>query len=354
MDFRFSEEQTMAADVVRELLADVCQPADLRRLMGEGSARDENRWAKIVEMGLAGALVAEDRGGLGLNAVDFVQIAEACGYAGLPEPLVENSGVALPLLAEFADNPGAAIVLERALAGEVTVAVAHPANPFVADADNAAAILVVRDGAVHLVESASASIVTQPSVDPFRRLFTVEFTPSSETLVADATQAAAPLAAALDRGALFAAAQMQGMAQRCVDLGVAYAKERQQFGKPIGSYQAVKHHLATAQVKIEFARPVLHAAAAQLENADLCSRARISQAKLVCTDTCDVAARTSIQVHGAMGYSWEVDVHFFLKRGIALTNWWGGTAFHRERVAARVFGRPLGPEHTFAREVENA
>lgn len=354
MDFRFSEEQTMTADVVRELLADVCQPADLRRLMGEGAARDENRWAKIVEMGLAGALVAEDRGGLGLNAIDFVQIAEACGYAGLPEPLVENAGVALPLLAEFADNPRAAIVLERALAGEVTVAVAHPANPFVADADTAVAVLVVHDGAVHLADTASVKLTAQPSVDPFRRLFTVEFTPSSETLVADATQAVAPFAAALDRGALFAAAQMQGMAQRCVDLGVTYAKERQQFGKPIGSYQAVKHHLATAQVKIEFARPVLHAAAAQLENADLYSRARISQAKLACTDSCDVAARTSIQVHGAMGYSWEVDVHFFLKRGIALANWWGGIAFHRERVAARVFGRPLGPEHTFTREAENA
>ena len=171
-----------------------------------------------------------------------------------------------------------------------------------------------------------------------------------DSIPADAKDAEAALAAALDRGALFAAAQMQGLAQRCVDLGVAYAKERQQFGKPIGSYQAVKHHLATAQVKIEFARPVLHAAAAQLEQGDLYSRARISQAKLACADAADVAARTGIQVPGAMGYSWEVDVHFVLKRGIALTNWWGGTAFHRERVARRVFGRPLGPEHTFARE----
>lgn len=354
MDFRFSEEQTMMADVVRELLADVCQSADLRRLMDEGAARDDNRWSKIVEMGLAGALVPEEAGGLGLNAIDFVQIAEACGYAGLPEPLVENAGVALPLLAAFAENARAAALLERALAGDVTVTVAHPANPFVADADTAQAILVVREGAVHLVDKASATLVAQPSVDPFRRLYTVEFTASADTLLADAATAAAPLAAALDRGALFAAAQMQGMAQRCVDLGVAYAKERQQFGKPIGSYQAVKHHLATAQVKIEFARPVLHAAAANLEQGDLFSRARISQAKLACADACDVAARTSIQVHGAMGYSWEVDVHFFLKRGIALTNWWGGAAFHRGRVAARVFGAALGPEHTFAREAENA
>ena len=82
MDFRFTEEQQMMADTVRELLADLCQPADLRRLMQAGAARDEKRWAAIVELGLQGALVPEDSGGLGLKAADFVQIAEACGHAG--------------------------------------------------------------------------------------------------------------------------------------------------------------------------------------------------------------------------------------------------------------------------------
>lgn len=354
MDFRFSEEQTMMAGTVRELLADVCQPADLRRLMATGAARDGDRWSKIVEMGLAGVLVAEEHGGLGLRADDFVLLAEACGYAGLPEPLVENAGVALPLLSAFAGDPRAATHLRRALDGETTVTVAHPVNPFVADADTAAAAIMVHDGAVHLVDLASARLTAQPSIDPFRRLSSVAFDASPGTLLGDARAAAPHLDAALDRGALFAAAQMLGMAQRCVDLAVDYARDRQQFGKPIGSYQAIKHHLATAQVKIEFARPVLYAAAATLANADLQSRARISQAKLASADAADVAARTAIQVHGAMGYSWEVDVHFFLKRTIALTNWWGGAAFHRERVAARVFGAPLGPEHTFTAEAKHA
>lgn len=354
MDFRFSDEQAMTADMVRELLGEICQPAHLRRLMEERAARDAGRWTKIVELGLAGALVPEQSGGLGLSAIDFVQIAEACGYAGLPEPLVENAGVALPLLAAFAGNARAARLLEQVLAGEATVTVAHPVNPFVADADMASAVLAVHEGTVHLVDLKKADVVAQPSIDPFRRLFTLAFMPDAGTAIADAGQADIRLAAALDRGALFAAAQLLGIAQRCVDLGVAYAKERQQFGKPIGSYQAVKHHLATAQVKIEFARPVLHAAAAGLERSDVHSRARISQAKLACAEAADIAARTSIQVHGAMGYSWEVDVHLFLKRAIALTHWWGGTAFHRERVAARVFGTPLGPEYTFAGEAENA
>lgn len=344
MDFRFTEEQDMMADVVRGLLADHCQPADLRRLMAAGEARDTARWAHIVELGLEGILVPEDKGGLGLTPADFVLLAEAAGYAALPEPLVENAGVALPLLAQLvpADHP----VLTRALASEITVALAHPANPMVADADSAGAILTVEGDTVSLTTPEAAGLVHQPSADPFRRLHTLA---NGEGEVI-ATDARAALDAAFDRGALFAAAQMVGIAQRAVDLAVDYAKERQQFGKPIGTYQAIKHHLATCQVKIEFARPVLYAAAADLPHGDLHARARISQAKLTATEAADLATRTAIQVHGAMGYSWEVDVHFFLKRAIALTAWWGDPACHRDRVAARVMTQPLGPDQTFARE----
>jgi alkylation response protein AidB-like acyl-CoA dehydrogenase len=354
MDFRFTEEQEMAASVVRDLLADLCQPADLRRLMEAGEARDATRWEKIGEIGLAGALVGEELDGLGLRPVDFVLVAEACGYACLPEPLVENAGIALPLLASLTQAEKTHSVIESALAGEITVALGHSANPFIADADTADALLVERDGALHLIPRENAHLASQPSIDPFRRLFTIEGGLSEATRIAGSEEAAPLLAAALDRGALFTAAQLLGIAQRCVDLAVAYAKERQQFGKPIGSYQAVKHQLATAQVKIEFARPVLHAAAAMIDHADRYSRARISHAKLVATEAADIAARTAIQVHGAMGYSWEVDVHFFLKRAIALTNWWGGPAFHRSRVADRVLDGKLGPEHTFTHEAANA
>ncbi len=351
MDFRFTEEQEMTAGVVRDLLADLCQPADLRRLMGSGTAREDNRWAKIVEMGLAGVLVPESAGGLGLGAIDFVLTAEACGYSCLPEPLVENAGVALPLLAAVAPGHPA---LGRALDGELTVAVGHPCNQFVADADGAGLLLVERDGELHLLDRDAATLTAQPSVDPFRRLCSVDFDAGEATRVATASEAGAFLAQALDHGALFTAAQLLGIAQRCVDLAVAYAKDRQQFGKPIGTYQAVKHHLASAQVKIEFARPVLYAAAAALPQADVYSRARISHAKLVASEAADIAARTAIQVHGAMGYSWEVDVHFFLKRAIALDTWWGTPALHRQRVGERIFDARLGPENTFTKEFEDA
>ena len=103
-------------------------------------------------------------------------------------------------------------------------------------------------------------------------------------------------------------------------------------------------------MQTELARPALAAAAADLPKADRHARAGISQAELAATEAADLATRTAIQVHGAMGYSWEVDVHFFLKRALALTAWWGGPALHRDRVAARVMTQPLGPDFTFARE----
>ena len=355
MDFRFTEEQQMMAGVLRDLLSDHCQPADLRRLMESDAVRDDARWALIADLGLAGVLVPEDAGGLGLAPVDFVQIAEACGYAALPEPLVENTGVALPLLVELAGEGAAAETAERALAGEITLSLAHPANLFAADADTAAAILVVAEDEVRLVEPGAAGLVWQHSIDPFRRLFTLDIPGAVPGIrLAGLGDANSALNATFERGALFAAAQMVGIAQRCVDMAVDYAKERQQFGKPIGSYQAIKHQLATCQVRIEFARPVLYAAAAQLPQRDLQARARVSQAKLAAAAAADLAARTAVQVHGAMGYSWEVDVHFFLKRALALTAWWGNPAFHRNRVADRVLSAPIGPEFTFAKEGDHA
>ncbi|MBZ6079279.1 acyl-CoA dehydrogenase family protein [Microvirga puerhi] len=354
MDFRFSDEQVMTADVVRALLAEVCTSQDLRRLMTTGSTQDETRWKKLGELGLAGVLVPEERGGLGLAPVDFVQVAEACGYRCLPEPLVDNIGIALPLLAAFADRTGVSPHLERALAGEIAVAVSLPINPYFANADRASVALVVRSDGLHLAALSPEMLTMQPSADPFRRLHTIALAPGSATRIATPEEAADPLRQTLDRGALFTAAQLLGMAQGCVDLAVGYAKERQQFGRPIGSYQAIKHHLATVQVKIEFARPVLYAAAVDLPRDDLHSRARVSQAKLAASEAADLAAQTAIQVHGAMGYSWEVDVHLYLKRIIALTQSWGSPSFHRERVAERIFNAPLGPETTFAREADCA
>jgi alkylation response protein AidB-like acyl-CoA dehydrogenase len=136
-----------------------------------------------------------------------------------------------------------------------------------------------------------------------------------------------------------------------IELAVAYARERKQFGKPIGSYQAIKHALASAQVKLEFARPVVYHASTCIEAAESAPRAQVavSHAKLAATDAADLAARTAIQVHGAMGYSWEVDLHRFMKRAWALAGTWGDRSFHARRISSAVLGGriALGPGGTF-------
>lgn len=347
MNFTFTDDQRLMAEAARDILLDVCTPEHWRAQMASGDARDAARWSALGENGLFGVLAPEAAGGLGLGLTDFVLIAEAAGYVALPEPLVDQAGVALPLLAAAApEHP----LLAAAVEGTASLAVAHPINLFVLDADLADALLLAADGEVHLVSRDAVRLTREPSIDPFRRLFQVDWTPSRDTRLVEASVGAGLWDAALDRGALFAAAQCLGLAQRSVDLAVAYAKERQQFGKPIGSYQAVKHLLATAQVKIEFARPVVHAASAVTAQGSLPSRARVSHAKVVAAEAADLAARTAIQAHGAMGYSWEVDVHLFLKRALALTYAWGDPAFHQRRIQARVFEAPVGADQTFPDE----
>lgn len=338
MHFAFTEDQNAINEAAREMLVESCTPTDLRRLLEKGEALDAGRWETIRDMGLLGICAPEDKGGLGLGLIDLVGIAEAAGYVALPEPLVETAGIAVPLLAGLVDNRS---WLDRALAGEI-VAIGHPANPFVADADIAGALLLGHGDEIHLVERDAVTLTREESFDPFRRLFRVDWTPSTATL------ASTGWGYTVDRGAVLAAAQMLGLAQRSIDLAVAYAKDRNQFGKPIGSYQAVKHLIATAQVKIEFARPVVHAAATELPLGNLAAKARVAHARIAAAEAADLAARTAVQVHGAMGMTWEVDVHFFLKRALALKAAWGTIGAHMETVIHRIRSLPAGPDCTFA------
>jgi alkylation response protein AidB-like acyl-CoA dehydrogenase len=337
VDFRFTDEQLMIAETARKLLAGSCSMAQLRAMLAADTARDPARWAGLVETGLTATLLPEAAGGLGLSEIDFVLVAQSAGYAALPEPLVESAGIAAPMLAAI--DPFHAQLRST----EQSLAIGHPVNPFIADADTAAALLLERDGVTYLLHPDEVTLTRQISTDPFRRLFSVAWTPNTPI-----SRDPGLWADALDRGALFAAAQCAGLAQRAIDLAVTYAKTREQFGKPIGAYQAVKHLIANAQVKVEFAKPVIYAAAAAFANRDAYSRARISHAKLFAVEAADLAARTSLQVHGAMGYSWEVDVHFLLKRVLGLAATWGGPALHRGRVLARMRHGKMGPEHGFA------
>ena len=344
MEFVFTEDQQAINEAAREMLVDTCTPIDMRRLLESGAALDDARWAAIRDMGLLGILAPEAAGGLGLAMTDVIAIAEAAGYVALPEPLVEQAGVAVPLLASLPDDRG---WTARVIAGEI-VALGHPTNPWVADADSAAAFLLADGENLHLVERDAVTLTRQESFDPFRRLYSVAWTPSDATVVAKGWRDAG------DRGALLAAAQMLGVAQRAIDMAVAYAKDRTQFGRPIGSYQAVKHLLANAQVKVEFSRPVVHAAAAELSLGSIASRARVAHAKIVAAEAVDLATRNAVQVYGAMGMTWEVDLHFWVKRAIALQRAWGTPAAHYQTVMDRIRALPTGPDLTFAAALETA
>ena len=347
MEFVQSEEQRLMADAARTLLSDTCTTEHLRQMLAAQQAQDPTRWAQMREMGLPTMLAPEDKGGMGLGAADFVSVAEAAGYVALPEPLVDQGGVVIPLLSELDDDLG---WLARALDGAI-VALAHPRQKFAADAADAEALIIADGDVLYIVEPSQLELVRQESLDPFRRLYHVSGAAGNGKPVAQGEAARVLLTRAFERGALFAAAQCIGLAQRSVDLAVAYAKERQQFGKPIGNYQAVKHMLASVQVQIEFARPVVHAAAAELALGGPVAAARVSHAKLVSSEAADLAARTALQVHGAMGFTWEVDLHFFMKRALSLNAAWGLPAWHRKRVSERIASAPIGPDALFAAEL---
>ena len=339
MDFRLTEEQEMLAETVDGLLRESCTGAHLRHMLDAGDVRDQKRWDEIVAMGLTGVMAPEEMGGSALGQIEMALIARACGYWALPEPLVEQAGVVVPLLAKLDGAICASVVT-----GEV-VAIGHPAHPFVADADSATAFLLADGDAIHRVARGEVTLTRQSSFDPFRRLFRVDWKASPATMIASGETARLLWDEALDRGALFASAQLLGIAQRAIDMAADYARQREQFGKPIGSFQAIKHLLANAQVKVEFARPVLLAAAAMAPSE--LAGTRISHAKLAAGAAADAATHAAVQVHGAMGFSWEVDVHFLLKRATALRNAWGADRLHRARIAAYMLSAPLGSDCTF-------
>ena len=346
--FALTEDQQLIHEAARTLLVENCSTEQLRKMLTDGQVQDDARWAQILEMGLPSILVSEEHGGLGLSAVDFVGVAEAAGYVALPEPLIEQGGVVLPLLAGLTDSKG---WLDRALGG-AKIAIDHPSQRFVADANLAEAIILFADGAIHILERDQLELIKQESIDPFRELSRVVYSPTAATQVASGGEAQRLMDEAFERGALFCAAQALGLAQRCVDMAVSYAQERTQFGKPIGSYQAVKHMLANVQVQIEFARPVIYAAAVELPLGGVIAAARVSHAKLAATQAADFAARTALQAHGAMGFTWEVDLHFFMKRALALLAAWGKPALHRSRVVDRMLTQPIGPDSLFASELK--
>jgi alkylation response protein AidB-like acyl-CoA dehydrogenase len=347
--FEFSEDQRLLQATVRDFLEGECGPAVVRTLWDTESGRSRKLWSGLAQVGLVGALVPEVYEGMGLDEVDFVLLAEEVGRAALAEPVVETAAVAAPLLAETGSRELAERWLEPLAVGEAIVAVGHPVSPFVSDAHVADLLLMGRGDEVHALAPGDVARTPQPANDPARRLFGVEWTPRAETRIAEGPAGRALLAAALDRGALACAAQLLGVGERLVALATAYAAQRRQFERPIGSFQAVKHMLADVVVRLEYARPLVYRAAWSVARGGERRAAHVSMAKLAASEAAGRAARTALQVHGAIGYTWEQDLHIWMRRAWSLEQAWGLSRFHRGRVAefALAEGAPLGPGRTF-------
>ena len=347
MDFTFSEDQLLFHDSVRSFLVNEITPERLRAGWDTDSGRDPALWQQLAELGLTGMTVPEEHDGLGMTALDFVLLAQECGYVALPEPLVNHALVGVPLLADIGGEL-ASSWLPRAASGEARIVVALEQNLLAEDAHVADLLLLEQGGQWYALEQGQFACEHNQSIDPGRRLFTVAVN-AGVAAVVTGQRAVELREASLNRGALGCAAQALGLAQRMVDLSVAYTADRKQFGKPIGSFQAVKHHLANVAVKLEYAKaPVHRAACAVAEDAASAVR-HVAHAKLVACEAANLAAKHSIQVHGAMGYTWEVDLHIFMKKAWALANTWGDAGFHKRQLAQAIFaeGAALGAGATF-------
>lgn len=334
MDFRLSDDQLALAQNVRDFLARAHGPETLRVL---DTGRVPEVAASLAEMGLPGLLVPEAHGGLGLARLDAAIVAVELGRANVSEPFVEAALVGAPLLAR---TDGHAELLAALATGEARLALQHPINAWVLGLDGSTHLLQARAG--RLLLGASPRGTPIEGVDPLRPLFQPAFA-GGDPLGASADEM-------LDMAALISAAQLLGAAERMLELATEYAKTREQFGQPIGGFQAIKHMLASVMVATEFARPVLWRAAQALDDGQPTASVHVSHAKVAATDAAMLAAETAIQVHGAMGYTYEVDLHFWMKRTWALAGAWGSRAFHLRRVddATIGAGMPIGADATFA------
>ena len=347
MDFTFSEEQLIFQDSVRDFLVNEVTPERIRGAWETDSGRDDALWQQLTELGLVGMTVPEEHGGLGMSELDFVLLAQECGYVALPEPLVHTVLVAVPLLQELGGEL-AAQWLPRIAAGEAKVIVGLEQNLLVEDAHVADLLLLQRGDDFYALTPQQVALRHNESVDPSRKLYAVAIETATQPLVSGA-QATQLLVATLNRGALACAAQALGLAQRMIDISVQYTSERQQFGKAIGSFQAVKHHMANVAVRLEYAKAPVYRAAYSVANREAIASQAVSHAKLAACEAANLAAKNSIQVHGAMGYTWEVDLHIFMKKAWALANTWGDAGFHKTRVAEHIFADDarLGAGTTF-------
>jgi len=336
--FALTPEQREFGAAVRDLLAGAGVPAAARAWAEGDHAPGLAIWRKLAGAGVTALAVPERAGGLGAGPVDLVVACEELGRAPVPGPVAESVAAVPALLAALAE--GAAREgpdwLAGLAAGELIATLAvPPLVPYALDADAAGLVLLAGGVVVRLAEPGTRL----RSADPARRLF--ELAPSR--VIADGAPAAAAVRRATAHGTLASAALLLGAGNGLLATTVAHARTREQFGRPVGAFQAVKHALADVAIGLEFARPLLHAAAVALGSGAPTADRDVSAARVACADASRRAARTALQVHGAIGYTRECDVSLWLAKVRSLSSNWGSQAGHRAVVAAALARERTGP-----------
>jgi alkylation response protein AidB-like acyl-CoA dehydrogenase len=305
--FALDEQQSDFAASIDAALGAADLPGAVRAWSAGDVAPGRKVWELLANLGVTALAVREKFDGLEAHPVDLVVALERLGRWCVPGPVAESIAVAPVLLAE--DERSAALA-----AGELIATVAMPPQvPRAVDADTAGLVLLATDEGVR--ESATGE--QHQSVDPSRRLYDV--TPTGGTWHANVQRA-------YEFGALATAAQLVGAAEALLGDAVDYAKQRTQFGRAIGSYQAIKHKLADVHIAIELARPLVYGAALSLAPRD------VSAAKAAASEAALLAARSALQTHGAIGFTQEHDLSLWLLRVQALRSAWGTPEAHRRRV----------------------
>ena len=326
MNFDFSDEQRAIKETAHELLGSRFKLERLRELAESKSYADEV-WKEIAELGWPGIFVDEGHGGQELGQVELTIVQEELGYSLAPTPFFSNAAAGLAIAHGGSDAqrdrwlPGIA-----SGEGRGSVGVVSDAGALVPDADTAELIVLVENGSATAYEASAVQAEPVDTIDSTRRFFRVEANGGGEPLEGD-------VEGALQRIQVALAAELVGVAQRTMEMAVEYAKERQQFGRPIGAYQAVSHRCAQMLLETEGARAcTLYASwAADHEPESLPLAA--SMAKAYASDAGWRVAASSLQVHGGIGFTWEHDLHFFLKRARTDGALFGSAREHRDRVA---------------------
>lgn len=362
MEFGLSESQQLLRDNARKFFATECPMAEVRRLMETETAFDAVLWAKLAEQGYTGCIFSEEYGGVGLGKGELILLMEEAGRTLLPGPFFSTVALAGPVIDAVGSPEQKRKYLTSICAGEArsTVAIFEDAagwdparfqvvavngklsgeKRFVTDAAAANWIVIAASNGVFLVDpkASGVEIASMSGMDLTRKLYTMRMNYTPAEKLGDV----AGLAGAMDIATAALAAEMAGGMQRTLEMTVEYAKTRKQFGKPIGSFQAVQHQCADMYLETESSRSAAYYAAWALEEKAPDAAVAVSIAKMYASDASRTVGNRGIQVQGGMGFTWENDVHLYYRRAKASETAFGDATFHRERIARLVID--LGAE----------